>query len=392
MTKHYRPETLCIRAGHKRTSEREHSEAIFTTSSYVFNSAEMAAKMFAGELEGSTYSRFTNPTVDIFEQRLCELEGGERCIATSSGMSAIFTTIMALLGKGDHIVASRALFGSTYSLFMNYLPKFGIEVSFVDLSNLSAWEQAVQSNTKLFFMETPSNPLIEMGDIKAVSNIAKKANAILVVDNCFATPILQQPLKLGADIVVHSATKYIDGQGRCMGGAIIGDNKLVGETVYFFGRTVGPTLSPFNAWAFAKGIETLPLRMKAHSSNALLLARWLESHPKVNRVFYPGLESHPQHALAKTQMNDFGGMLSFEVKGARHEAWQVIDHCELISITGNLGDMKSTITHPASTTHMRLTEAERQATGITQGLIRLSVGLEHIEDIKDDLTLGLDLI
>lgn len=396
---HYRAETISIRGGHTRTSEREHSEPIFTTSSYVFESAEMAAQMFAGELSGSTYSRFTNPTVDIFEKRLAALEGGERCIATSSGMAAIFTTIMALLETGDHIVSSRSLFGSTYSLFMNYLPKFGIKVTFVELSDLNAWEAAVLPNTKLFFMETPSNPLTEMGDIKKVAAIAKQSKSIFVVDNCFATPILQQPLKLGADIVVHSATKYIDGQGRAMGGAIIGDNKLVGEQIYFFGRTVGPTLSPFNAWIFLKGIETLPLRMQAHSKNALELALWLEAHPKVNKVFYPGLASHPQHQLAQEQMNTisagFGGMLAFEVRGDVNDkanAWQVIDQCQMISITGNLGDMKSTITHPASTTHMRLSEDERRATGITQGLIRLSVGLEHIDDIKEDLMHGLLLI
>ncbi len=381
----YAPETLAIRAGHQRSSEREHSEGIFLTSSYVFDSAEMAAQMFSGEVPGNSYSRFSNTTVDIFEQRLCALEGGERCLATASGMAAIYMTLMGLLKSGDHIVAARALFGSTFSLLNNYLPRFGIQTTFVDPENPEDFRAAMQSNTKIIFLETPSNPLMQMTDIQKVSDIAHEYGALCVVDNCFATPVLQRPLALGADIVVHSATKYIDGQGRCLGGAIIGDHKTVGETIYFFARTVGASLSPFNAWVLLKGLETLSLRMKAHSQNATALAKWLSAQANVQQVFYPGLETHPQYTLAKAQMDGFGGMVSFEVAGGREGAWRVIDQCRLLSVTGNLGDVKTTITHPATTTHMRLTEEERLSIGITQGLIRLSVGLEDIQDIQNDL-------
>lgn len=382
-------ETLAVRAGQVRTSEGEHSEPIFTTSSYVFPNAAEAAARFKGESAGNIYSRFTNPTVRTFEQRLAALEGGDSCVATGSGMAAILSTCIALLKSGDHVVSSRSIFGTTVVLFNKYLQPFGVETTFVDLTDLAAWKQAIRPETKLLFLETPSNPLTEVADIKALADLAHENDCLLVIDNCLCTPILQQPLKLGADIVIHSATKYIDGQGRAVGGAVVGNKELVGEKVFGFLRTAGPTLSPFNAWIFLKGLETLSLRMKAHSQNALELAQFLEQHPSVNKVFYSGLESHPQYALAKQQQFAGSGVLSFEVKGGQQAAWKLIDSTKLLSITANLGDAKTTITHPATTTHGRLTPEERERAGISDGLIRISAGLESITDIKADIERGL---
>lgn len=383
-------ETLAIRAGSYRTDEGEHSEAIFPTSSFVFESAAHAAARFSGDEPGNIYSRFTNPTVRGFEERLAALEGGESCVATASGMSAILSTCLALLKTGDHVVSSQSIFGTTRVLFQNYLQRFGVGVDFVPLCDLDAWEAAIRPETKLLFLETPSNPLTEIVDIAALSELAHAHDCQLIVDNCFCTPALQQPLKLGADIVIHSATKYLDGQGRCMGGAVVGNAETVGKEVYGFLRTAGPTLSPFNAWVFLKGLETLSLRMKAHSVNAQELAGWLEAHPRVERVYYPGLESHPQHELAGSQMTGFGGIVSFDVVGGKAAGWQVVDATQMISITANLGDTKTTITHPATTTHGRLTPEERAAAGISDGLIRISVGLESVADIQADLERGLD--
>ncbi|MYL24287.1 O-succinylhomoserine sulfhydrylase [Halomonas alkaliantarctica] len=382
-------ETLAIRAGHDRTAEQEHAEPIFPTSSFVYASAAEAARKFGGEEPGNVYSRFTNPTVRTFEKRLAALEGGERCVATSSGMSAILATALALLQAGDEIVASRSLFGSTVSLFDKYLGKLGIITRYVELSDLKAWEAAMTPATKLLFAETPSNPLAEVADIAALAELAKRHDALLAIDNCFLTPALQQPLALGADLIIHSATKYLDGQGRAVGGAVVGSHQLL-EEVFGVVRTCGPCLSPFNAWVFTKGLETLSLRMKAHCENAQRLAQWLTDHPGVERVFYSGLESHPQHALAKQQQKGFGAVLGFEVKGGQKAAWQVIDATQMVSITGNLGDVKTTITHPATTTHGRLSEAQKSAAGITPGLIRVAVGLESQEDIQRDLARGLD--
>jgi O-succinylhomoserine sulfhydrylase len=384
--------TRAVRAGQARTHEGEHSEAMFLTSSYVFDSAEHAAARFAGDEEGNIYSRFTNPTVRNFEQRLATLEGGEVAVGTSSGMSAILSTFMGLLAAGDHVVSSRSIFGTTRVLFDKYLAKFGIETDFVALTDLAAWEAAIQPNTKALFLETPSNPLNEIADIKKLSAIAKAHDCILIVDNCFCTPALQRPLALGADIVIHSATKYIDGQGRGVGGAVVGDADLVGEQVYGFLRTAGPTMSPFNAWLFLKGLETLDIRMKAHSAAALELAIWLEQQPQVEKVFYAGLPSHPQHALAKQQQSDFGGIIAFEVKGGQAGAWKVIDATTWLSITANLGDTKTTITHPETTTHGRLTQEERDLAGIRDGLLRISVGLEDVADIKAELQCGFVLL
>ena len=381
--------TRSVRAGQVRTAEGEHGEPIFPTSSYVFASAAEAAARFSGEEPGNIYSRFTNPTVRTFEDRLSALEGAECCVATSSGMSAILATCIGLLKSGDHIVSSRSIFGTTTVLFTNFMAKLGIETTFVDLSDLEAWKAAVRSQTKLFFLETPSNPLTEIVDIKALSVIAHEHDCLLAVDNCFCTPALQQPLKLGADIVIHSATKFLDGQGRCVGGAVLGTKEVVGTDVYGFLRTAGPTMSTFNAWVFLKGLETLQLRMKAHSENALELARWLEQQDAVERVYYPGLESHPQHELAKQQQSGFGGLLSFELKGGKEAGWKLIDATQFISITANLGDTKSTITHPATTTHGRLTPEQKQQAGIADGLIRVAVGLEDIDDIKKDLFRGM---
>lgn len=382
-------DTLAVRAGQVRTHEGEHGEPIFPTSSYVFSSAAQAAARFGGAEPGNIYSRFTNPTVRTFEQRLAALEGAERAVATSSGMAAILTTCMALLKAGDHIVSSRAIFGTTSVLFNNYMARFGVETSYVDLADLAAWEKAIQPNTRLLFMETPSNPLTEVADIAALADLAHSKGCLLVVDNCFCTPALQLPLKLGADIVIHSATKYLDGQGRCIGGAVVGSEELVGKEVYGFLRTCGPSMSPFNAWVFLKGLETLRLRMHAHCANAQALADWLEQQPQVARVYYPGLESHPQHALAKRQQSGFGGVLSFELKGGKDSAWKLIDNTRMISITANLGDTKSTITHPATTTHGRMAPEARAAAGIGDGLVRVAVGLEDIVDLQADLARGM---
>ncbi|MBZ5488272.1 O-succinylhomoserine sulfhydrylase [Halomonas aquamarina] len=384
-------ETLAIRAGHQRTFEQEHSEPIFPTSSFVYESAAEAARKFGGKEPGNVYSRFTNPTVHTFERRLAALEGGERCVATSSGMSAILSTALALLSAGDEIVASRSLFGSTVSLFDKYLGKFGITTRYVELSDLNAWEAAMTPRTRLLFAETPSNPLSEVADIGALAALAQKHDALLVIDNCFLTPALQQPLALGADLVIHSATKYLDGQGRAIGGAVVGKHELL-EEIFGVVRTCGPCMSPFNAWIFTKGLETLSLRMKAHCENALALARWLEQHPAVSKVHYSGLETHPQHALANRQQKGFGAVLGFEVINGQEGAWRVIDATRLLSITGNLGDVKTTITHPATTTHGRLSDAQKEAAGIAPGLIRVAVGLESLQDIQQDLARGLDAL
>lgn len=388
-TDDYHFNTLAVRAGQIHTEEGEHSEPIFPTSSYVFKNAAQAAARFKGDEPGNIYSRFTNPTVRTFEQRLAALEGGERCVATSSGMAAILSTCLGLLSAGDHIVSSRSIFGTTTVLFNKYLAKFGIETTYVSLTDLAEWQQAIRPETKLLFLETPSNPLTDLADIKALAQLAHEKDCLLVVDNCFCTPALQRPLELGADIVIHSATKYLDGQGRCIGGAVVGNEQLVGEEVFGFLRTAGPSMSPFNAWVFLKGLETLSLRMKAHCDNTLELARFLEDQPSVTKVYYPGLESHPQHELAKQQQQGFGGVLSFELKGGKEVSWNLIDSTKLLSITANLGDTKTTITHPATTTHGRLTDEERAAAGISDGLIRIAVGLEDIEDIKVDLRRGL---
>jgi len=384
----YQPETLAVRAGTQRSQFGEHSEAMFLTSSFIFPNAAAAAARFIGEAPGNIYARFTNPTVTMFEERLAALEGAEQCVATASGMSAILACVMGVLKAGDHIVASQSLFGSTVNLFNNVIKKFGVETTYVSATDVAQWQAAVRPNTKLFFLETPSNPLTEISDIAAIAAVAKACGAVLVVDNCFCTPILQRPLDLGADIVIHSATKYIDGQGRVLGGAVLGSKKMM-ESVYGFLRTTGPTMSAFNAWVFLKGLETLKIRMDAHSANALELARWLEQQPNVARVFYPGLPSHPQHALAMRQQKTGGGIVAFEVKGGKDAAWRVIDNTKLLSITANLGDTKTTITHPASTTHARITPEARAAAGITDGLIRIAVGLEAVVDIQNDLARGL---
>ena len=384
--------SLAVRAGQSRSAEGEHSEAIYPTSSYVFDSAAQAAARFAGEEPGNIYSRFTNPTVRMFEQRLAALEGGEACVATSSGMAAVLTACMGLLKQGDHVVCSRDVFGNTTALLNNFLARFGVATTYVPLSDTAAWRAALRPETKVLYLETPSNPLMELADIRELADIAHDHGALLVVDNCFCTPAQQQPLALGADVVVHSATKYIDGQGRCVGGAVVGSKALIEKDIFTFLRNAGPTMSPFNAWVFLKGLETLPLRMRAHSVAALELAQWLTAHPAVARVNYPGLETHPQHALARRQQSGFGGVLSFELEGGRAAAWSVIDAVRMISITGNLGDTKSTITHPATTTHGKLSAEQKAAAGITEGLIRVSVGLEDVTDIRRDLARGLDAL
>ncbi len=381
-------ETKSIRAGQRRTPEMEHSDPIFVTSSYVFESARQAQARFSGEEPGNVYSRFTNPTVRAFEKRLAALEGGERCIATSSGMAAILTLCLGLLKAGDHVVCSRSVFGNTQLLLKSFA-KFGVETSFVALCDLAAWEAAIRPNTRFLFLETPSNPLTEIADLKELSTLAHAAGCLLVVDNVFCTPALQKPLELGADIVVHSATKYLDGQGRCVGGAIVGKADLLEQTIYPVLRTGGAALSPFNAWVFLKGLETLPLRMRAHCDNALKLAHFLENHPSVEQVYYPGLPSHPQYELAKRQQKGAGGIVSFIVKGGRDGAFRLIDNTRLLSITANLGDVKTTITHPATTTHSRLSPEEREQAGIAEGLVRLSVGLETLDDIIQDIERGL---
>ncbi len=381
-------DTLAVRAGQERSQFGEHAEALYLTSSFVFANAAQAAARFSGEEEGNVYSRFTNPTVTMFQERLAALEGAEACIATASGMAAILSTVMALLKAGDHIVAARGIFGASQQMFGNILPRFGVDTSFVAGSNVAAFKAAMQPNTRLVFVETPSNPLTEVFDIAALAEVAHAAGALLVVDNCFCTPALQRPLDLGADLVIHSATKYLDGQGRVLGGAVCGGKAPV-EEVFKFLRTAGTTLSPFNAWVILKGLETLRIRMQAQSASALELARRFEAHPAVQRVFYPGLPSHPQHALALRQQATGGAIVSFEVKGERAGAWRVIDACRLLSITANLGDVKTTLTHPASTTHGRISPELRAEAGITEGLLRVAVGLEAVDDIAADLQRGL---
>ncbi len=388
MSDDYDLETLAVRAGTVRSQFNEHSEALFLTSSFVFKSAAEAAARFKGEQPGPIYARFTNPTVSMMEARLAALEGAERCVAFSSGMAAILATVMGLMRAGEHVIASRSIFGSTVQLFSNILGRFGIETTYVSPTDPEEWRAAVKPNTKLFFVESPSNPLTEVSDIRALADIAHAAGAWLAVDNCFCSPALQRPLELGADIIIHSATKYLDGQGRVLGGAVLGSQALM-EGVYTFLRTAGPTLSAFNAWVILKGMETLPLRMDAHSRNALALAQWLEAQPQVARVLYPGLPSHPQHALAMSQQKTGGGIVAFELKGGQPAAWKLIDATKLLSITANLGDTKSTITHPSSTTHSRMTAEQRAAAGIGDGLVRIAVGLESLADIQADLERGL---
>ncbi|MCC6708114.1 MAG: O-succinylhomoserine sulfhydrylase [Gammaproteobacteria bacterium] len=380
--------TLACHAGRLRTAEMEQSEALFLSSSFCFESAAQAAARFAGTEEGNVYSRFTNPTVRIFEQRLAAMEGGERCVATASGMSAILSLSMAVLSAGDHVVVSRSVFGTTVNLFKNVLGRFGISTTFVDMTSAQAWRDAMQANTRMLFVETPSNPLTETADIAALAALARQQGALLAVDNCFCTPVLQRPLTLGADVVIHSATKYLDGQGRCLGGAVVGTEKLIQEKVFPFLRNAGPTMSPFNAWVFLKGLETLSIRMQRHSQSAAAVAAWLNAHAKVARVHYPGLTSHPQHELAKRQQQGFGGIVSFEVAD-RAAAWHIIDTLKYFSITANLGDAKSIVTHPATTTHGRVSQAERDEMGIREGLIRLSIGLEDAPDLIADLDQAL---
>ena len=384
----YQLETLAVHAGIKRSQFNEHSEALFLTSSYVFDSAAQAAARFIGVEPGNIYSRFTNPTVTMFEERLAALEGAEQCVATASGMSAILACCMGLLKNGDHIVASRSIFGSTVNLFGTIFKRFGVDTTFVSATDVNEWEVAVRPNTRLFFLETPSNPLTEISDIAGIAAVAKQRGVLLAVDNCFCTPALQRPLDLGADIVIHSATKYLDGQGRVLGGAVLGNKKVI-EPIYQFLRTAGPTMSAFNAWVFLKGMETLKIRMDAHSANALSVAQWLEAQDNVARVYYPGLPSHPQHELAMKQQKAGGGIVSFEIKGGREEAWHLIDSTRMVSITANLGDTKTTLTHPATTTHARITQEARDAAGITEGLLRIAVGLEAVGDIQTDLARGL---
>ena len=384
-------DTLAVRAGQIRTGQLEHSDAIFPTSSFVYGSAAQAAARFGGEEPGNIYSRFTHPTVQAFEARIAAMEGGERGVATASGMAAILSTCMSLLKSGDHVICSRGVFGTTNVLFQKYMARFGVETSFVSLTNTDEWKAEVRPATRMLFLETPSNPLCEVADLAALSAIARENDALLVVDNCFCTPVLQRPLEQGADIVIHSATKYLDGQGRCVGGVVVGPARYLDE-IYGFLRSAGPTMSPFNAWVFQKGLETLPIRMRAHCDNALELALWLEQQDCVEKVYYAGLRSHPQHELAKKQQDGFGGVLSFLVRGGREQAWKFIDATRMISITANLGDVKTTITHPATTTHGRLSPEDKARAGITENLIRLSVGIESIKDLKTDLDRGFQAL
>ena len=381
----YGMNTLAVRAGRQPTGEGEHSEPIFPTSSFVFRDAAQAAARFAEDEPGNIYSRFTNPTVRTFEQRLAAMEGAERCIATSSGMGAILSTCLGLLKAGDHIVSSRSVFGTTINLFNKILSKFDVGASYVGLSDYAAWEAAITGKTRLLYLETPSNPLTEIADIQRLADIAHSHGCLLVVDNCFCTPVLQQPFRFGADVVIHSATKYLDGQGRCVGGAVLGSEDLLGENVFNVLKYGGPTMSPFNAWVFLKGLETLSLRMQSHSRNAAEIAALLSTREGIEKVYYPGLADHPQHDLAKRQQKDFGGIVSFVVTGGQAAAWRLIDHIGLFSITANLGDSKSTITHPATTTHNRLTDEEKEQSAIAPGLIRLSIGHEDVTDLKNDL-------
>lgn len=380
-------DTLAVRAGTHRTGEGEHSEVIFATSSYVFPSAQEAAARMSGGEPGNVYSRYTNPNVRNFEERIAALEGGEAAVGTASGMAAILSTCMALMSAGEHIVCSRSVFGTTTVLFTKYLQKFGVEVSWVNLTDFEQWRAAIKPNTRLLFLETPSNPLCAVADIAQLAELAHNNNCQLVVDNVFCTPALQKPLALGADIIIHSATKYLDGQGRCIGGAVVGKKDVMAEVLGFV-RTCGPSMSPFNAWVFSKGLETLRLRMEAHSANAQRLAEWLQQQPQVEQVYYAGLPSHPGHQLAARQQRAFGGVLSFVVKGGRDEAWRFLDAVKLMSLTANLGDAKTTIIHPATTTHGRLSAEDKAASGISEGLIRIAVGLEDQQDLIKDLQRG----
>jgi O-succinylhomoserine sulfhydrylase len=384
-------ETLAIRSGISRSPEGEHSEPIYATSSYVFESAEQAAQRFAGDEDGNVYSRYTNPTVRTFQDRIAAMEGAETAVATASGMSAILSTFLALCNVGDHVVCSRSVFGTTSVLFTKYLKKFGIDVTFVALTDLNAWEQAIQKNTKALFLETPSNPLCEVADIKKLSDLSKTHDCLLIIDNCFCTPALQRPLDFGADLIIHSATKFLDGQGRCLGGVVAGREEHVDEVLSFL-RTCGPSLSPFNAWVFLKSLETLNIRMQAHSVSALEVAWWLNEQPQIEKVFYCGLPSHDGHVLAREQQNAFGGVLSFRVKGKQEDAWKCINATQFLSITANLGDAKTTIVHPGTTTHGRLSDEEKQEAGITDNLIRVSIGLENVKDIIGDLERGLNTL
>jgi len=383
-------DTRAVRAGTHRSQFNEHSEALYLTSSFVFDNAAQAAARFANEEPGYVYSRFSNPTVTAFQERLAALEGAEVCVATASGMSAILATVMGLMKAGEHIVSSPSIFGATVQLFTTILPKFGVATTFVEGADPAAWRRAVRPSTRLFFVETPSNPLTEIVDIAALAEVAKRAGALLAVDNCFCTPALQLPIPLGADLVIHSATKYLDGQGRVIGGAVLGPRELLMNGIFGFLRTAGPSLSPFNAWVLLKGIETLRIRMEAQSATAFELARWLEGHPRIERVYYPWLASHPQHALAKRQQRSGGAIVSFDVRGGKQAAWRVVDATRLISITANLGDTKTTITHPASTTHGRISAEARKAAGVGDGLLRVAVGLESLADLQADLARGLD--
>ena len=390
MDDHFDLDTRAVRAGTHRSQFNEHSEALYLTSSFVFENAAQAAARFANEEPGYVYSRFSNPTVTSFQERLAALEGAESCVATASGMSAILATVMGLMKAGDHIVSSPSIFGATVQLFTTVLAKFGVETTFVESVDPRAWQRALRPSTRLLFLETPSNPITEVADIPALADVARRAGALLAVDNCFCTPALQLPLALGADLVIHSATKYLDGQGRVLGGAVLGRRELIMDGVFGFLRTAGPSLSPFNAWVLLKGLETLRIRMEAQSVAAWELARWLEGHPRVERVYYPWLESHPQHALAKRQQRSGGAIVSFDVRGGKEVAWRIVDATRLISITANLGDTKTTITHPASTTHGRISAEARKAAGIGDGLLRVAVGLESVADVKADLARGLD--
>jgi len=387
-------DTLAVRAAVDRSQYGENSEAMYLTSGYVQPDAETAARRFAGEEDGYTYARLGNPTVASMEVRLAALEGAEACIATSTGMSAILLMCLGLLKSGDHVICSHSMFGSTIKLIGSEFAKFGVQTTFVSQTQVAEWKAAMQPNTRLLFAETPTNPLTEVCDIKALAEIAHAGHALLVVDNCFATPILQRPLEMGADLIVHSGTKYLDGQGRVMAGALCGSKALIDDVFGPVMRSAGMTLSPFNAWVVLKGLETLGIRMKAQSEQTMALAQWLEAQPQVARVFYPGLKSHPQHALAMAQQSGMGGaVLSFEVKSqvpeqGRENAFKVMNAMRTVSLCTNLGDVKTLVAHPASTSHGRLTEAQRQVAGIQQSLIRVAVGLEHLDDLKADFLRG----
>ena len=381
--------TGAIRTQAERSGFREHAVPIYTTSSYVFDSAEDARARFAGEIEGPIYSRYSNPNTDEFVQKLCQMEGAETGIATASGMAAVYALFAGSLSAGDHIVSSRSVFGSTHQLLTRILPRFGISHSYVDGSDPALWRAAVRPGTRLFYLETPSNPRLDILDIAAVAGAAEEAGVPLTVDNCFATPALQRPLELGAHLVVHSATKFLDGQGRSMGGAVLGSESLI-EPVRFFARHTGPALAPFNAWLLSRSLETLELRMQRHCDSALKLAKFLEERGEVGLVLYPGLPSHPGYEVASRQMSSGGGLVSFELAAGLEGGRRFLDALRMISLSANLGDSRSIATHPASTTHSKLSEQERREAGVTPGLIRVSVGLEDVEDIRDDLERGLE--